>query len=73
MAQNTTHFIIKELANAFEGQFGCISENSKKYKTFSIPIKKEIVKIDEEGNETVKSIPYKMKFIDSMRFMATSL
>ena len=35
-------FIIKELANEFEGQFECLGENKEKYKTFSVPIKKEI-------------------------------
>ena len=34
------HFIIKELANEFKGQFECLGENKEKYKTFSIPIKK---------------------------------
>ena len=36
------HFIIKELANEFEGQFECLGENTEKYKTFSIPIKKKL-------------------------------
>ena len=36
------HFIIKELANEFEGQFECLGENTKKYKTFSVPIENEI-------------------------------
>ena len=36
------HFIIKELANVFEGQFEYIGENKEKYKTFSVPIKKQI-------------------------------
>ena len=26
------HFIIKELANEFEGQFECLGENTEKYK-----------------------------------------
>ena len=65
------HFIIKELANAFDGQFEFIGENSEKYKTFSISIKKKL--IDKEGNKTTKIIPYKVKFINSIRFMATSL
>ena len=34
------HFIIKELANEFEGEFECIGENKEKQKTFSVPIKK---------------------------------
>ena len=33
-------FIIKELANEFEGQFECLGENTEKYKTFSVPIEK---------------------------------
>ena len=34
------HFIIKDLANEFEGQFQCIRENTEKYIIFSVPIKK---------------------------------
>ena len=30
------HFIIKELAKEFEGQFECLGENTVKYITFSI-------------------------------------
>ena len=33
------HFIIKELAEEFEGQFECLGENTKKYITFLVPIK----------------------------------
>ena len=35
------HFIIKQLAEDFKGQFECLGENTEKYITFSIPIKKE--------------------------------
>ena len=34
------HFIMKELANEFKGQFGCLVENTERYKTFSISIEK---------------------------------
>ena len=67
------HFIIKNLANEFEGQFECIDKNNEKYKTFSVPIKKELQKLIKKVYETVKIISYKIKFIDSMGFMATSL
>ena len=67
------HFIIKELANEFEGQFECLGENKEKYKTFFVPIKKEITKTDKNGNESVVTISYKIKFIDGARFMTTSL
>ena len=50
----------------FEGNFECLGENTEKYITFSVPIKKKIENEDLE-------ITYKIKFIDSYRFMASSL
>ena len=67
------HFLIKELANEFEGQFECLGENTKKYSPFSVPVEKEVTKIDKDGNESVITIPFKIKFIVSARFMTTSL
>ena len=60
------HFIMKELAKEFEGNFECLGENTQKYITFSVPIKK---KIDNKDLE----ITYKIKFIDSYRSMSSSL
>ena len=59
------HFIIKQLAEEFKGQFECLGENTEKYITFSVPIKKEF----DKGETTT----YKLKFIDSFRFMPTAL
>ena len=59
------HFIIKELASEFDGNFECLGENTEKYITFSVRIKKRI--------DNNIDITYKIKFIDSFRFMATSL
>ena len=59
------HFIIKGLAEEFEGDFKCLGKNKEKYITFSVPIKKE-----SNDNDT---IIYRIKFIDSFRFMSTSL
>ena len=36
------HFIIKQLAKEFAGQFECLEEDSEKYITFSVPSKKEL-------------------------------
>ena len=58
------HFIIRELVKEFEGNFECLVENTEKYITFSVSIKKRIENKDME-------ITYKIKFIDSFRFMAT--
>ena len=35
------HFIIKELAKEFEGQFKWLGKNTEKYITFSVPIRNE--------------------------------
>ena len=67
------HFIIKNLAEGFEGDFECLAENTEKYTTFSVPIKKEITKRDKDGNDKVMKISYKIKFIDSFKFMSSSL
>ena len=59
------HLIIKELVEEFKNDFSCLGENTEKYITFSIPIKKENI----DGKITT----YKIRFIDSYRFMDRSL
>ena len=59
------HFIMKELGEKFEGKFECLGENTEKYITFSVPMKKEL--------HNGKSVTYKIKFIDSFRFMSSSI
>ena len=60
------HFIIKELVKEFEGNFECLGENTEKYITFSVTMKK---KLENKNLE----ITYKIKFIDRYRFMSSSL
>ena len=36
------HFTIKELTKEFKGKLECLGENTKKYMTFSVPIKKTL-------------------------------
>ena len=45
----------------------------RKVQNFSVPIEKEITNIDKDGNESIVTRSYKIKFIDSARFMASSL
>ena len=45
------HFIIKQLAEEFKGQFECLGENTEKYITFSVPIKKEVTNDDNSKKE----------------------
>ena len=56
------HFIVKELVEEFKGEFECLDENTEKYISFSVPIKKE-------HDDINKTITYKIKFIDTCRFM----
>ena len=57
-------FIIKQLPEQFEDQFECLVENTEKYITFSVPIIKK---------ENRKTTQYKIRFIDSVKFMASFL
>ena len=59
------HFIIKELAEKVEGEFECLGGTTEKYITFSVPIKIQL--------DNGKKITYKLKFIDSFKFISTSL
>ena len=53
------------MAKKFEGNFECVGENTEKYITLSVPIKKE----HDNGKTTI----HKLKAIDSYRFMQNSL
>ena len=52
--------IIKELVKEFDGNFECLGENK--------PLKKEI-----KNKYKIIGITYKIKFIDSYRFMSVSI
>ena len=56
MVQNEYHFIIRELAEECKGQFECLGENTEKYITFSVPIKKE----HDNGQTYIKYITHKI-------------
>ena len=62
------HFIIiiKELVKEFEGNFDCLGENTEKYIAFSVSLENKI------KNKNLE-ITYKIKVIDSFRFMSSSL
>ena len=53
------------MAKEFKDYFECLRENTEKYNTFYVPIKKE--------HENGKTTTYKLKLIDSYRFMQDSL
>ena len=59
------HFLTKELAEEFKGEFQCLGENTEKYISFSVPIKKE--------HDNDKTVTYKIKSIGTCRFMQSKL
>ena len=59
------HFMVKQLAREFKGNFKCLRENTEKYITFSVRIKKE--------HDNCKTTTYKLRLIDSYGFMNVSL
>ena len=58
------HFIINKLAKEFDDQLEWLGENTEKCITFSVPISKE--------HDNGKTIKYRLRLIDSFRFMLTS-
>ena len=67
------HFITKQLPEEFKKQFSCLRENTEKYIAFIVPIEKEVTRIDKNEGEITENISYILQFIDSARFMASSL
>ena len=56
---------MKQLTEKFKSQFEFIRENDGRWYYFLVPIKKE--------RDNGKTATYKLKFIDSFRYMPTSL
>ena len=64
------HLFIKELASLTDGSIGVIAKNTEDYISFSIKV--EVDKyIEENGIERLKEI--ELRFIDSFKFMSSSL
>ena len=57
-------FIVKESAEEFKKQFTCLAENTEKYITFTVPIEKEVTRI-EKMKKKLQKISYILQFSDS--------
>ena len=64
---------MKKFTEKLRKQLTCLGENSKTYITFRVPIETEVTGIDKNGEEITKNESYILKFIDSARFMTTTL
>ena len=58
------HAIIKESAEEFKKKFTCLAENTEKYITFTVPIEKEVTRI-EKMKKKLQKISYILQFSDS--------
>ena len=67
------HFIKNGLAAEFKKQFSCLGESTEKYIIFTVPTGKEVTRIGKNGEEITKIVSYILQFIDSARFVASSL
>ena len=63
----------RKILKNFEGIFEYLGKRKYKSIKLTISVKKDIPKIDKDGNETAETIFYKIKFVDSARSMAISL
>ena len=71
LSRYDAHLFIRELGKKFDkGKMGVIAENKEKYITFNVN-----VMVDRYGDELgkIKEKKIQLRFIDSMRFMASSL
>ena len=67
---------MKELAERCEGKFNCLGKNTEKYLTFSVPIGKEVTRIDKNEQQITipkKTKPNRLQVNSSTRFIASSL
>ena len=48
------NYITKELVEEFKKQFTCLGENTEKYRTFIVPIEKEVTRINKNGEKVKK-------------------
>ena len=62
------HLIIKQISKDFKGYFTCTGENTEKYISFSMNMIKK-----DTNNKKKRPETYRLKFIDSYRFMASKL
>ena len=55
------HFIIKQFTEDFKGQFECLGKNTKKYVTFSVPLKKKLpmmITVKKKENNYIQTKVY---------------
>ena len=68
------HLFIRQLGEKFQGKdIGVIAENKEKYISFNVKILVQLAGVTDEDGEPVYKKKIELRFIDSFRFMASSL
>ena len=57
------YFIINVLAEEFKKQLTCLGEDTEKYITFTVPIEKEVTRIDKNAEEITENISYALQLL----------
>ena len=66
-------FYRKRVSRRIFKKITCLGENTEKYITFTVSIEKEVTRTDKNEEEITKNTSCILQFIDSARFMASSL
>ena len=64
---------LKNLSEEFEKLFNYLGKNTEKYITFPVLIQKEVMRVNKSRREITKTLSYRLQFIDSARFIVSSL
>ena len=61
------------MTEKFKKQFTCLEESTEKCVAFTVAIEKEVANTEKNGEKITKNISYILYFINSARFVASSL
>ena len=64
---------LKNLSEEFEKLFNYLGKNTEKYITFPVLKQKEVMRVNKSRREITKTLSYRLQFIDSAGFIASSL
>ena len=70
--ENKINLLMIPNGKEFEGEFNYLWANIEKHKSFPVPITEEVTRSNKIGQEITKAISYKLQFIGSTRFRASS-
>ena len=55
--------MIKKTAEEIKKQFTCLGENTEKYVKLTVPLEKEVTRVDKNGEEITKNLSYILQLL----------